>query len=298
MNEITVGDVTITRVEEMHGPILTPEQFFPSIPASIWEEHRSGLTPDHLDDEGEMVQVAMQPWLVRSGGKNILIDTGVGSHKSRPAVGAWDHLDLDFVAALARAGAAPEDIDIVVNTHLHVDHVGWNTTWRDGQWVPTFPNAVYLMPEEDFVYWNPATNPRVAGGVNENVYEDSVMPVHRAGQVQLWKGSHRIDDALELHAAPGHTPGSSIVRMDSGGRTVIFAGDLLHSPIQVYAPLHNSCFCEDPQQALDTRHAILSVAAETGALVLPAHISGHSGFEVEAAGDAFTISRWAEFSKL
>ncbi|MDQ0614829.1 glyoxylase-like metal-dependent hydrolase (beta-lactamase superfamily II) [Microbacterium sp. W4I4] len=298
MNEITVGDVTITRVEEMHGPILPPEQFFPSIPAAAWQEHRAGLSPDHLDDAGEMVQVAMQPWLVRSGGKTILIDTGVGSHKSRPAVDAWDHLDLDFVAALARAGAAPEDIDIVVNTHLHVDHVGWNTTWREGQWVPTFPNAVYLMPEEDFVYWNPETNPRVAGGVNENVYEDSVMPVHQAGQVQLWTGSHRIDDALELQAAPGHTPGSSIVRMDSGGRTVIFAGDLLHSPIQVFEPGHNSCFCEDPEQALATRHAVLTMAAETGALVLPAHISGHSGFEVEAAGDAFTITRWAEFSKL
>lgn len=298
MNKINIGEVTITRVEEMHGPILPPEQFFPDMPAERWQTYQSALVPDHLDIDGAMVQVAMQPWLVHSEGKNILIDTGVGSHKSRPAVDAWDHLETDFLATLAEAGAAPEDIDIVVNTHLHVDHVGWNTSWRDGQWVPTFPRAVYLMPEADFQFWNPENNGQIAGGVNQNVFEDSISPVYEAGQVQLWNGGHRIDGALELAPAPGHTPGSSIVKLSSGGQTVLFVGDLLHSPIQLFEPECNSCFCEDPEQAVISRREILTFAAENKALVLPAHFSGHGGFEVEVDGDAFAIRRWAEFSRL
>jgi len=145
----------------------------------------------------------------------------------------------------------------VINTHLHVDHVGWNTQLIDGEWRPTFPNATYLMPRADFEFWNPANNANIAGGVNENVYEDSVAPVHAAGQVQLWEGSHVIDAALRLDEAPGHTPGSSVVTLTSGSDRALFAGDLMHSPIQVEHVEHNSCFCEDPGAAVATRGKLL-----------------------------------------
>src|ERR1044071_6949511 len=172
MNEIKIGDVTVTRVEEMHGPIMPTGAFFPTLPAEAWERQEAELTPDHLGDG--LVHVAMQTWVLRSEGRTILIDTGVGNDKTRPAVAAWDHLSLDFLGALARAGVRPEDVDLVVNTHLHVDHVGWNTRLAGGSWVPTFPNATYLMPRADFVFWNPATNGAITGGVNEKVDEDSV----------------------------------------------------------------------------------------------------------------------------
>ena len=297
MNEITLGDVTITRIEEMHGPIMPPENFFPDIPAAEWAANADILVPDHYNPAENMVQVAMQTWLVRSEGRTILIDTGVGNDKARPAVPSWDHLQLDYLGNLARAGVQPSDVDLVVNTHLHVDHVGWNTTWRDGQWVPTFPNATYLMPELDFKFWNPANNPNLSGGVNENVFEDSVAPVHVAGQVQLWDGEYQIDAGLRLQAAPGHTPGSSVVTLTSGAEHALFAGDLIHTPLQLRKTGHNSCFCEDPATAVRTREQLLGWAADHHALVLPAHLSGHSGARIHRHGDSYDLDTWAPFDR-
>ncbi|MCY0923674.1 MBL fold metallo-hydrolase [Streptomyces sp. H27-G5] len=292
-HEITLGDVTITRIEEMHGPIMPTDQFFPDLPEQAWKDQRAVLVPDHLGADDAMVHVAMQTWLLRSEGRTILIDTGVGNDKARPAVAAWDHLRLDYLGNLARAGVRPEDVDLVINTHLHVDHVGWNTRLIDGDWVPTFPNATYLMPKADFEFWNPANNPDITGGVNENVFEDSVAPVHAAGQVRLWEEGHTIDGSLRLEAAPGHTPGSSVVTLTSGSDRALFVGDLMHTPLQVTHPDHNSCFCQDPAQSRSTRRRLLGRAADTGALVLPAHFSGHSALEVEHQGSGFAIKKWA-----
>jgi glyoxylase-like metal-dependent hydrolase (beta-lactamase superfamily II) len=180
MNTVTIGDVLITRVEEMRGPIMPPKVFFPTIAEAAWEENRDMLVPDHLDAGGEMVQVAMQSWVLRSGGRTIVVDTGVGNDKARPAVEAWDHLHSEYLGTLEASGVRAEDVDLVINTHLHVDHVGWNTLLRDGAWVPTFPNATYLMPRVDFEFWNPANNQNLVGGVNENVFEDSVSVLRAA----------------------------------------------------------------------------------------------------------------------
>jgi glyoxylase-like metal-dependent hydrolase (beta-lactamase superfamily II) len=297
MNQITLGDVTVTRLEEMHGPIMPPNAFFPTLPESAWTEQSDALAPDHLDAGSDMVQVAMQTWLLRSEGKTVLIDTGVGNDKSRPAVDAWDHLKSDYLVNLASAGVVPEDVDLVINTHLHVDHVGWNTRLVDGAWVPTFPNATYLMPKADFEFWDPANNSGIAGGVNENVFTDSVAPVHAAGQVQLWEGSHTIDANLRLEDAAGHTPGSSVILLDSEGDRALFAGDLLHTPLQIMHPDHTSCFCEDPVRARATRRRLLGWTADTNALVLPAHFSGHGALEVASRGNEFEIKNWAPFAR-
>lgn len=297
MNTITLGDVTVTRIEEMHGPIMPAADFFPDMPERAWQENRDHLVPDHLGAEDDLVHVAVQTWLLRSGGRTILIDTGVGNDKNRPAVPVWDHLRLGYLDRLAEAGVGPEDVDLVVNTHLHADHVGWNTRLVDGVWTPTFPNATYVMPRADFDHWDPARNPAVAGSINEHVYEDSVIPVHAAGQVLLWEDSYMIDADLRLEAAPGHTPGSSVVKLRSGGDRALFAGDLVHTPLQVTHPQHNSCFCEDAAKARATRRSLLGWAADTRALILPAHFSGHSALEVEHRGDSFAIKRWAPYPR-
>ncbi len=297
MNEIKLGEVTATRIEEMHGPVMPADQFFPDLPASAWAEHRETLVPDHLGAEDTLVHAAFQTWLLRSEGKVILIDTGIGNDKTRPGAVFWDHLQSDYLGNLARSGVQPEDVDLVINTHLHVDHVGWNTRLADGAWIPTFPNATYLMPKADFEFFDPANNPGIAGGVNDGVFGDSIAPVRDAGQVRLWETSHTIDANLRLETAPGHTPGSSVIKLASGGDRALFAGDILHTPLQLAHPDHSSCFCHDPATARTTRRALLDWAADTGALMLPAHFSGHSALEITRRGTAYAVKEWAPLTR-
>jgi len=298
MEQINLGDVTITRVWEYYGPVeMTPDTFFPESPQEVWDDGASWLTPLFLDPETNIVKSAIQTWLLRSDGKTILVDTGVGNHKERPYAPVWSHLETDFLANLARAGVAPEDVDIVVNTHLHIDHVGWNTYLDGRRWVPTFPNATYLMPKDDFDFWNPENGHKpLLGRGNQNVFEDSVAPVHEASQTLLWENSYQIDSDLRLDAAPGHTPGSSVLTLASGPDRAVFVGDMLHSPVQILEPDTNSCFCEDPAGARATRRKLLGWAADNNALVIPAHLGGHGAAEVVRDGSKFAIKGWAPFA--
>ncbi|WP_411124147.1 MBL fold metallo-hydrolase [Streptomyces sp. x-19] len=300
MHDLVLGDVTVTRVMEYVGPVgMTPETFFPESPEGAWQRHSPWLAPDFLDPQTDLCRSAVQTWLLRSEGRTILVDTGVGNHKERPYSPVWSHLNTDFLANLARAGVRPEDVDVVVNTHLHVDHVGWNTRLDGREWVPTFPHATYLIPRADFDFWNPAGGhrPRLGRG-NQNVFEDSVAPVHRAGRTVLWEDGYRIDAHLTLEPAPGHTPGSAVLALESGTDRALFVGDLLHTPLQFVEPDTNSCFCEDPELARTTRRRLLGRAADTNALVLPAHLGGHGGAEVVRDGDRFALKNWAPLSRI
>ncbi|MCX5446295.1 MBL fold metallo-hydrolase [Streptomyces nigrescens] len=295
MESMVLGDVEITRVVEKEWRTRPPHEMFPELAPEFWERNRSWLAPEFWDaDDGRLVSCT-QTWVLRSEGKVVLIDTGIGNHKQRPGAPPFHQQNSDFLGALARAGVEPEDVDIVVNTHLHADHVGWNTRLTQGEWVPTFPNATYLLPEPDHHFWNPAHDlARRSGAANQNVFEDSVEPVVRAGRSLLWRDGHDIDAHLRLEPAPGHTPGSAVVVLESGTDRAVFAGDLLHSPAQVVEPDCNSCFCEDQEQARASRRRVLQWAADHTALVLPAHVRGSAAFEVASRGNAFAITRWAD----
>ena len=298
MKEISLGDVTVTRVEEVYGPVgMAPRTFFPDSSDEDWARHEEWLAPHFLDPDTQIVQSAIQTWVLRSEGKVILVDTGVGNHKERPYAPVWGHLNTDFIRNLSLAGVEPEDVDIVINTHLHIDHVGWNTYLHDREWIPTFPNAQYLMPKRDFDFWNPLNNHKpLLGRGNQNVFEDSVAPVHRAGQTVLWDDSYDIDANLRLTLAPGHTPGSSVLALNSGDDRAVFVGDLLHNPIQIVLPEANSCFCEDPAEARSTRRRILGESSENNALVFPAHLGGSGAFTVQRENTNFAVKQWAPFS--
>ncbi|MDY7084114.1 MAG: MBL fold metallo-hydrolase [Actinomycetota bacterium] len=295
---IELGDVSVTRVWEYYGSVeMAPHTFFPESSEQVWDDHAEWLAPQFVHPETNIVHSAIQTWLLRSEDRTILVDTGVGNHKERPYSPIWGHLDTGFLDNLARAGVRPEDVDVVVNTHLHIDHVGWNTRLDGRTWVPTFPNATYLIPKDDFDFWNPAHNrPTVLGRGNQNVFEDSVAPVHQAGQTMLWRGGHRIDGNLRLDPAPGHTPGSSVLTLTSGTDRAVFVGDLMHTPVQVLEPDTNSCFCEDPVGARATRRRILGEAADTRTLVFPAHFPGGGAVEVTRNADTFAIKDWAPFA--
>ncbi|MFG2718411.1 MBL fold metallo-hydrolase [Streptomyces sp. NPDC048416] len=298
--QLTLGDVTVTRVKEFYGSAeLSPGRFFPDSPHGSWDEHRSWLAPDFWDPGTDECRTAIQTWLLRSEGRTILVDTGVGNDKDRPYAPVWNRLDTDYLDRLAAAGVAPEDVDIVINTHLHVDHVGWNTRLDGRSWVPTFPNATYLMNRRDVDFWDPANDNRsVLGRGNQNVFEDSVTPVRQAGLTRLWEDTYRIDKNLRLDLAAGHTPGSSVLTLRSGGERALFVGDLMHTALQIAEPEVNSCFCEDPVRSRATRRALLGRAADDTMLVFPAHFGGRGAAEITREGSRFAVKQWAPFSRL
>ncbi|AZM57716.1 MBL fold metallo-hydrolase [Streptomyces sp. WAC 01529] len=285
-----LGEVEVRRVVELEAPFLPAAALVPGVPEQRWRENAEWLAPDFWDPDSGRVMAAVQTWVLRSEGKTVLVDTGVGNGRERPHAPHFADLDTDFLARLAAAGVRPEDVDVVVNTHLHADHVGWNTRDEGGNWVPTFPHATYLMPAADHAHFGPR-------GADEEsrdpVFADSVAPVDRAGQTLLWSGTYRIDSHLTLEAAPGHTPGSSVLRLASGADRAVFVGDLLHTPVQILEPGHSSCLCVDPQEAAATRVRVLGRAADERELVVPAHFRGAGAAEVRREGAKFAVSRWA-----
>ena len=264
----------------------------PNLPRELWDTNRSWLVPDFLNVDASGYVAAAQTWVLRSEGKTILIDTGTGNGKER-ALPQFSDWQTDFLENLAAADVRPEDVDIVVNTHLHLDHIGWNTYGKDGEWVTTFPNATYLISRTDFDYWNPDNGnvSPVLEPANNAAFEDSVRPVHRDGRVKLWEDAYVIDSNLRLEPAPGHTPGSCLVKLHSGSDRVVFASDTLHVPLQILEPDYSSCFCEDAATATVTRHKVLGWAAGNGALVMPSHLGGNGGAEVIRNGGKFSIKR-------
>ncbi|MFF4748675.1 MBL fold metallo-hydrolase [Streptomyces sp. NPDC002514] len=291
---MVLGDVEVVRVVEWHRPFAPASGMFPTVAAEVWQDNADWLAPDHWEPDSGRAVLALQTWVLRSGGRTVLVDTGVGNGRERPGMPPFHRCQGDFLGLLARAGVRPQDVDIVVNTHLHVDHVGWNTVDADGEWVPTFPHAEYLIPAADDFHYGP-DNAYGQGKqeVDRLIYEDSVAPVHRAGQAVLWDGFHRIDEHLTLESAPGHTPGSSVLRLTSGSDRAVFVGDLLHSPVQILQPCCNSSACLDPEQAVTSRRGILARAADERELLVPAHFGGPGALEVRRDGAGFALGPWA-----
>ncbi|MFF4489967.1 MBL fold metallo-hydrolase [Streptomyces sp. NPDC001544] len=298
MQTFTLGAFEITRVTEWHGRFAPVGVLFPSIPDDAWHEHQQWLNPHFWDAASGDYQAHMQTWVLRGQGRTILVDTGMGNGKPR-AHGLMDNRDGDFLHQLAAIGVQPEDVDTVVNTHLHIDHVGWNTRLDNGEWVPTFPNAQYLMHKADFDYWNPANNITRKADFGDPAdsraaFNDSVLPVHQAGQALIWKGTdHTIAAGLSLQLAPGHTPGSTVLKLHSGTDRAFFVGDLVHTPLQFLTPAHDTCLSEDQQQATVSRRRMMEEAADTNALIIPAHLGGAGAAEVARNGRDFTIKQWA-----
>ncbi|WP_405670904.1 MBL fold metallo-hydrolase [Streptomyces sp. NBC_01530] len=289
-----IGDVQVLRIVEWQEPYAPARALVPGVAPEVWEDNREALAPDHWEPGGDRAVIALQTWVLRSGGRTVLVDTGVGHGRERPGNPLF-HRQQGFglPARLARAGVRPEDVDVVVNTHIHGDHVGWNTHDVDGGWVPTFPRARYLLPAADDHHFGPDGG--YGGDVRPDdrlMYEDSIAPVHRSGQAVLWDGEHRIDEHLTLESAPGHTPGSSVLRVASGGEQAVFVGDLLHSPVQILHPEFSSCFCLEPERAAAERRRVLERAAEQGELVIPAHFGGPGVVEVRRQGASFAFGGW------
>jgi glyoxylase-like metal-dependent hydrolase (beta-lactamase superfamily II) len=219
----------------------------------------------------------MQLWVMHIDDKVIVIDLGVGNHKKR-ASERMNNLNTLTPLWLAAAGADPKSVTHVIVTHFHPDHVGWGTRMDNGQWVPMFPNARHLMPKVDFENAH-AAYLKGDMGVISGSFEDSVLPLYEAGLIDLIGDGDVVAGCLEAEAMPGHTPGSLHFRFQSEGKEAIFAGDVMHSPLQIAMPHINTWIDAHAEQARASRALFLKRAAQRNALIMPVHFGWpHCGY--------------------
>lgn len=286
-----IGETIVTRVYEQMGPGFPAARMLPGWDPEILKEHGGWLSPNFYEAASGKFISSIHSWVIKTRHHTILVDTCCGNGKDRPGFERFHMLDTPYLERLRAAGVAPEQVDYVMCTHLHVDHVGWNTRLLDGRWVPTFPNAKYVFSRVEADYWDPAKNKELTPA-QAAIFIDSVLPVIAAGQAQVVEmtdqlGDGQICDGLLIEPAPGHAPGHVVLRLLSGGDEGIFIGDVMHHPIQVYRPEWSSGFCADPKQAEASRRRVLEQCCETGALVFPAHFGAPHVGRVRRAGAGY-----------
>jgi glyoxylase-like metal-dependent hydrolase (beta-lactamase superfamily II) len=273
-----IGDVEIWRILESVDPFLTPAKFFPDLGDGAEAVIRAEAPRQLCPHTGHML-LPIQGFLLKTGPHVVLVDACVGHGKTVGFHPPWNGREgTRFLPALAAAGVTPAEVTHVMCTHLHVDHVGWNTRLENGRWVPTFPNARYLFPAADDAHFAPEAS---------SVYTESVLPVIAAGQAELIGPDHRLGDAIGLLATPGHTPGHVSVTIEQGGARALITGDALHSPVQVPRPGLNFAFDADKPRAAASRRLLLEHASERGERVIGSHFPLPSLGRVTTQGDAF-----------
>jgi glyoxylase-like metal-dependent hydrolase (beta-lactamase superfamily II) len=278
MSEWRIGDVRVRRIVELEGPV--PGTFFYAEGTPENVKRHAWLRPRFATPEGRLVG-SIHAFVLESQGRRIVVDTCVGNDKVRSNPN-WNRMQTRFLADLEQAGFPAETIDTVVCTHLHVDHVGWNTRLADGCWVPTFPNARYLFGRREFEYWSEADP-----GTDGDIMGDSVRPITDAGLADLVESDHRITDHVVLEPTPGHTPGHVSVRIRSGETEAVITGDLMHHPIQCAEPDWTVHFDVDSEAARTTRRAFLGKHADSGVLVLGTHFATPTAGRVVSAGSGW-----------
>jgi len=283
MTQHALGGIVIDRIVESICVEFDASGFFPQTTPEDWARHREWMAPWALDPTTGKLVLTIQAFLVRTRHHTILVDTCVGDHKPRAQRPFWHMLKLNtFLPRLAAAGVAPEDVDYVLCTHLHWDHVGWNTRLRDGRWVPTFPNAKYIFAREEWRSFE-ALHQRLP----QPQLVDSVLPVMEAGQAQLVGSDFALDDEVWLEPTPGHTAGHVCVHLASQGAQAVVTGDCIHSPVQCLEPGWFMRADLDPELAVSTRRGFLERYCDSGVLVCATHFPQPSLGRITRRDNAF-----------
>ena len=278
-----VGSVHITSIQEIELA-LRAASLVPEATPERMAIHASWLAPRFVTPTGDL-RFLIQALVVESRGRRIVVDTCIGNDKER-TMPPLHRLNTNFLRELAAAGCPRESIDTVVCTHLHADHVGWNTMKVGERWVPTFPNARYLLVRREWEHWSIADDHRMG-----DILGDSVRPVFEAGLVDLVEPDHAVTDEVVLEPTPGHTPGHSSVRIRSAGVEAVITGDVMHHPVQCAHPEWASSADGDPAAAQATRRAFLAAQADRPVLVIGTHFAApHAGYIVrDVAGYRFDV---------
>ena len=295
-----IGGATVTRIDEIPLPNVVPSVLYPDLDPGAFEQYGCFLSDASYDCNAGTLTESIHTWLVRFSGYTMLVDTGVGNGKTLPAMPQFGHLDLPYLDRLLAAGVQPEAVDFVLLTHVHMDHVGWNTRFQDGRWLPTFPNARYIFSRTEQRYnaslsgHTPAPDlppPRLGKPVRQpapNVYDQSVAPLIESGLAELIDvGGAEFLAGISFLPTPGHSVDHASIRLRSDGQEALFLGDVMHHPLQVYRSDLRSVYCEFPEASRNSRDWVVSYASENQALCFTSHFAETSAGYVHWGNDGF-----------
>ena len=283
MQKWRIGKVTVTKIVELEvtggSRFILPQATYEEILPIKW------LQPHFVEERGRL-KMSIHALVVETPERRIVVDTCLGNDKEGRRIPTWNNLRGPFLADLAAAGYPRESIDTVLCTHLHVDHVGWNTMLVEGKWVPTFPKARYLMGRVEFAHWREQHERDDMTAI----FADSVKPVHDAGLADLVETDHRISDEISLVPTTGHTPGHVSVLIRSQGEAALITGDFMHHPCQIARPHWSSTADSDPDEARQTRERMLRELSERPVLVIGTHFAGATAGHIVRDGDAYRLA--------
>jgi glyoxylase-like metal-dependent hydrolase (beta-lactamase superfamily II) len=281
---LKAGDLTIQRIIEQETTFLPVQEMFPDLAGDVLAENRAALKAAKALDDSDTLILCFQSYVVKTPHHTILVDSCIGNDKPRPTRPKWNmKTDDTYMHALKAAGISVEEIDYVMCTHLHVDHVGWNTRLENGKWVPTFPKARYVFARGEYDYW---------AGQHEKAevppFGDSVLPVVAANKAEIVGHDFAIGDHVKILPTPGHTPGHVAFTFGRSKEDAVFSGDLMHSPLQLRYPELSPKFDVDPVQAAKTRRSFLERYCDTDTLCCTAHFPSPSAGKIRRKGNGFS----------
>jgi glyoxylase-like metal-dependent hydrolase (beta-lactamase superfamily II) len=274
-----IGDVTITRVVETVKHVDMP-RLLTNTDDEVLASHGSWLQPHFVDPAGRLV-LSIHAFAIDTGTRRIIVDTCIGNDRVIPEMNVHEW-KTTFLSDLAEAGFSRESVDTVICTHLHFDHVGWNTMLVEGRWVPTFPNARYLLCRDEWAHWSAQGE----GGYAATL-DDAVRPVFDAGLVDLVASDERVCDEIRLVPTPGHTPGHVAVQVESQARRALITGDCAHHPVQFAEPGWCSGADSDPEQSEATRRRLLAECADRDVVVLGTHFAPPCSGRIVSDGNGY-----------
>lgn len=283
--KFSVGDLTIHRVIEQETTFLPALDVLPGLTPELLAEHRSWMRETGALDAGDVLILCFQSYVVKTPHHAILVDSCIGNDKPRPLRPKWDmKTDDTYMRALAAAGLSVGDIDFVMCTHLHVDHVGWNTRLQNGRWVPTFPKARYVFADKELAHWTEteSRDPSAAPWIT-----DSVLPIIAAQRQEVVTSAHQFNDVVQLIPTPGHTIDHYSVRLGRPGADAVITGDMIHSPLQARYPELGMRADYDSPQAGVSRRKLFGDLCDTSTLVCTAHFPSPSSGRITRWGDGF-----------
>jgi glyoxylase-like metal-dependent hydrolase (beta-lactamase superfamily II) len=282
MRKWQIGDVTVTKIVEMESAggatWIIPDATREACSEIDW------LKPEFMNEDGDL-RFSVHALVVDTPDHRILVDTCVGNDKNRLPFKQWHQLQTTFLDDFQAAGFALESVDYVLCTHLHVDHVGWNTRLVDGEWVPTFPGARYLVARQEYEFWRDQQEQELS----RTVFDDSVLPVFEAGLFDLVDVDHSLCEQVDFVPTLGHTPGHISVRIRSRGEQALITGDFIHHPCQMARLDWGSSADSDPAAANATRRRVFDEYADTPMLIIGTHFAGKTAGHIVRDGDAYRL---------